>query len=238
MTITYEYRETIWPIIKAALDHLQTERKDGMPAEVRAGVNFSIILGSACYLEGVLETGLKALLRLRRVIYGRMNPKNFETRRSMNLFYNRIDDDLEGRICSAMGAAGYDEMFELLTGERLSKLSQVVPLWEGITVLFQVRNVLGHDREVMAEQIVSPTPARELFSGGYRHAEDYLRKRKLLGKKFTEAHSEYLFLSDPVADHFWELTKQVPRAVSKSLKGLEKRKFETAAGLIRTKAKS
>ena len=82
MTITYEYRETIWPSIKAALDHLQTERKDGMPAEVRAGVNFSIILGSACYLEGVLEAGLKALLRLRRVIYGRMNPKNFETRRS------------------------------------------------------------------------------------------------------------------------------------------------------------
>ena len=70
MTITYEYRETIWPSIKAALDHLQMERKDGMPAEVRAGVNFSIILGSACYLEGVLEAGLKALLRLRRVFMG------------------------------------------------------------------------------------------------------------------------------------------------------------------------
>ena len=55
--------------------------------------------------------------------------------------------------------------------------------------------------------------------------------QSLLSKKFTDAHSEYLFLSDPVADHFWELTKQVPRAVSKSLKGLERRKFETAARL-------
>ena len=49
----------------------------------------------------------------------------------MNLFYNRIDDDLEGRICSAMGAAGYYEMFELLTGERLSKLSHACDLRPG-----------------------------------------------------------------------------------------------------------
>jgi hypothetical protein len=207
---------------------MQKKRKGVMPPQVRAGINFSIILGSACYLEGVLEAGLKAFLVQRRMLYNQLETKEFETRRSMNLFYNRIDEDLERRIRSALGASGYDEMFELLIGERLSKLAHVAPIWEGITVLFQLRNVLGHGREVTAQQIVSVTPIEEVFSGGYRRAEDYLRKRKLLGKKFIEAHSDYIFLSDAVADHFWKLAKQAPKAISKSLQKQYKLQFHNA----------
>lgn len=224
----YIFRETIWPSIKAALDHMQMERKTVISAQVRAGINFSIVLGSACYLEGVLEAGLKAFLDQRRGLYNQLDAKKFETRRSMNMFYSRIEEDLEHRISSALGAAGYDEMFELLIGERLSKLVRVTPIWEGITVLFQLRNVLGHGREIKALQNVSVRPIEEFFSGGYRRAEDYLRKRKLLGKKFTEAHSDYIFLSDAVADHFWQLAKQVPRAISKSLPKPGKSQFDKA----------
>ncbi len=228
--MTTIYSETIWPSIFAALSYLQQQRSDKMSSKVRAGINFSIILGSACYLEGVLETALKALLAHRRTNYRRLRGKMAE-QRPMNFFYNRIEDDLEKRIRSSTGTDGYDPMFDLLIGQRLSKLPKVAPFWEGITVLFQLRNVLGHGREVIAKHVIAywtPERGEEQFSGGYRRAEDYLQKTKLLDKKFTEAHSEYVFLSDKIADHFWDLARQMPKAVSKSLESRERRVFDKA----------
>lgn len=223
------YTETIWPSIHAALLHLQQERK-GLPKDVLAGINFSIILGSACYLEGVLETGLKALLTYRKYS-SEKKTGCLQERRAFNVFYNSVMEDLERRICNATGTDGYDPLFELLIGARLSALPKVAPLWEGITVLFQMRNVLGHGRAVTAQRVRAHWIEKgedERFSGGYRRAEDYLRKRKLLDKRFTEAHSEYLFLSDKIADHFWDLAREAPKAITKSLDGPERETFEKA----------
>ena len=198
----YLFNETIWPSIHAAIEYMQIQRRGDLSLPVRAGINFSIILGSACYVEGVLETGLKALLQLRRVIYNRIEMPELQLRRSNNAFYKRLEEDVRLRIISATGVAGYQhEVFELLVGQRLKALTHVVPMWEGLSALFHLRNVLGHGREVTARQILK-TPIEEQFSGGYRKAEDYLRKHKLLGKKFTEAHSKYLYLTNGVADHF------------------------------------
>lgn len=57
----------------------------------------------------------------------------------------------------------------------------------------------------------------EDFSGSYKKVENYLQKKKLLPHKFVEAHSEYLFLSDSIADHFFELAKALPKAIMSSL---------------------
>ena len=234
----YIFREATWPSIRAAVNYMQKERKKPVSVDVRAGINFSIIVGAACYLEGILETGLKAFLSHRRTLYNRLEARNLDVRRSMNLFYNRIDEDIERRISSATGAKGYDEMFELLIGSRLSKLPKVAPLWEGLTVLFQLRNVLGHGREVFALQNVSTTPIEEFFSGGYRCAEDYLVKQKLSTQRFTEAHSDYVFLSNAVADHFWKIAKSVPTAVSNSLPNEYQRQFDKALRLVRAKERA
>src|SRR5437016_9396565 len=94
-----------------------------------------------------------------------------------------------------------------------------------------MRNVLGHGRAVTAQHIKAywmGTEREERFSGGYRRAEDYFRKKKLLDKKFTEAHSEYLFLSNQIADHFWDLARQAPKAIAKSLDGPEREIFDKA----------
>jgi hypothetical protein len=223
MTITFLFRESIWPCIGAGLNHLQSQRGQDVPQEVRAGVNFSIILGAACYLEGCFESALKALLEHQRGVYNKIDIPEFETRRSMNVFYNRMEEDLAERIAAALGATGYDEMFELLLGRRLSSLHQISPLWEGVTVLFKFRNVLGHGRQVEARHVSAYSNAvREEFSGGYRATEDYLKRRQLLDKKFTDHHSEYLYLSNPTADHFWELAQMIPRALTESLEGAER----------------
>jgi hypothetical protein len=218
--LTTIFKESIWPSIEAAVDHLAGSRKEHLSELVKAGLNFSILLGAACYLEGALETLLRALLDYRCSVFSQVDIPDFETRRSMNIFYNRLEADLSSRIGRSIGNSGYSDMFELLMGSKLSELGEMHPLWEGVTVLFNFRNVLGHGREVSARHIVGVNVEggkREEFSGSYRLVEDYLRKNGLLDRRFVQAHSEYVFLGDSIADHFWTIAKQVPDAVVRSL---------------------
>ena len=206
------------------MDHLAKQRKEQLPDLVKSGMNFSIVLGSACYVEGVLEALLRELLACRRAEFNNIDIDDLDSRRAMNTYYERIEDELSRNIGRTLGSSGYDEMFALLAGRQLSRLSKVQPLWEGITVLFNFRNVLGHGREVSARHFEGgaiPGGFREEFSGSYRTVEDYLRKKKLLARRFVEAHSEYLFLSTPIADHFCELARTLPEAVVSSLTGFE-----------------
>ncbi|MFI5090860.1 MAG: hypothetical protein ACHP7P_12445 [Terriglobales bacterium] len=213
------FTEAIWPSIEVTLEYLLSKRQEPIPDLVRAGLNFSIVLGSACYLEGVLEALLKAILGYRRAEFNRTKIEDFESRRAMNVYYNRLEEDLSQRIGHSNGAQAYDEVLDLLAGQRLSQLKEVVPLWEGVTVLFNFRNVLGHGREVFASHFAGGAVGggKEEFAGGYRKVEDYLRKQGLLSRRFVDAPSEYLFLSDPIADHFWGLAKALPTAILCSL---------------------
>lgn len=154
MTLIRLFNETIWPCIEPTVAYLAEKRREALPDPVRSGLNFSIALGAACYLEGVLETLLRALLACRRSEFGQVKIPEFGLRRSMNVYYNRLEEDLAGRIGRAVGAAGYDDMFQLLAGQRLSQLKEVTPLWEAVTVLFSFRNVLGHGREVSARHYI------------------------------------------------------------------------------------
>ena len=214
------FTEAIWPCIKTTLDYLVEKRGEPVPDLVKSGLNFSIVLCSACYVEGVLEALLRALLGCRRADFNRIEIDDFDSRRAMNVYYSRLEEDLSHRLGRAVGASAYDEMFELLAGQRLSQLKEVASLWEGVTVLFNFRNVLGHGREVSARHFAGGSVKggfREDFSGSYRVVEDYLRKKKLLDRRFVDAPSDYLFLSDPIADHFWVLAKALPAAVAYSL---------------------
>jgi len=101
-----------------------------LDADVRAGLNFSIVVGSACFLEGILETALKSFLRNRGSTYHSIDIPDFAKRRGMNIFYNRLEEELELRIATSTGAESYDEMWRLMTGEGLSKLTHVTPLWK------------------------------------------------------------------------------------------------------------
>jgi hypothetical protein len=179
------------------------------------------VLGAACYLEGVLEALLRAILRCRKGQFDEyLDFVNGEARWAMGKYYTRIEEDVSRRIGRAVGAAGYDEMFELLVGRRLSQMNEVSPFWEAVNVLFNFRNVLGHGREVSARHFTGgavPGGVREDFPGSYKLVEDYLRKKSLLNQRFVDAHSEYLFLSEAIADHFWAVASGIPTAVMASL---------------------
>lgn len=232
-------RNAIWPCIKDSTEHLRRYRDAGAPTEVVPGLNFSIILGSACLLEGVLEASLRALLELRRSTYSTLEIPDFETRRSMNTYYSRLEEDLDARIGRSLGAAGYDDLFMLVAGERLSQMKHVAPCWESITTLFNFRNVLGHGRQISARRRAARTEYPDEggfhvlswideFSGSYRVVESYLKKRKLLSSSFVDGSAPYLYLTNAVADHFLDVALGVAKTISESLTGAEKLAHDAA----------
>lgn len=218
------FTETIWPALEPTLEHFRITRNGLAPGMIKAGTNFSILLGSACLLEGMLESLLRGLLAYRRARFNRVEIADFDLRLAMNSFYNRLEEDLSNRIGRSIGASGYSEMFRLLVGQSLNQMELVKPLWEPAATLFQFRNVLGHGREVSARRFAGvfvEGGSQEDFSGGYRKVEDYLLKIGLSDQRFIDSSSEFLFLKGEIADHFFSVARQVPEAIVASLSGAE-----------------
>jgi len=234
MTIIRIYRNPIWQHIPSTISFLMNQRKTLKHSDisVKIGLNFSIILNSACFVEGALKTGLKGLLLQRRNEFNKVSsfPK-FYTRKTLNTLFNSIESELDRRISRSTGLSNYDELFNLLIDQKLSGDDRIKPLWEGIQVLFQFRNVLAHGKEVSALAHSSPQTQGEWledFCGGYKKAEEYLLKNKLLKKRYLDKGSEEIFFTNNIANHFYTLSQKFIRAISLSLSGPEKRAFDNA----------
>ena len=187
--------------------------------ELRIGINLSIILNSACYLEGAIEAVLKEFVYFKTKALNKVYIPDVETRKEIFSFYNPLMDDLEVRISRTTGMQNYDQLFELFCGERISKMSNMETLWEGVQILFNFRNVIAHGREASACIINAyyyPEPVEE-FSGGYAKLEQYLLKKKIIDKKFTDAEDVTIFFNNEIADHFWSLCNIFLKELSNSL---------------------
>jgi hypothetical protein len=228
------YRTPIWHHIPASISFLCSQRKALKRPEksIRIGLNFSIILNSACFVEGVLEAGLKALLQQRRLVFNKISSiPEFYTRKTINTLFNNIEEELERRISKTTGPSNYDELFKLLIDQKLSEFEKIKPLWESIQVLFQFRNVLAHGKEISAVLVKGPKTQgswEESFFGGYKKAEEYLVKNKLLKKRYLDRNTEDIFFTDKVADHFKNLARRFIKAISNSLSDNEKSAFDMA----------
>jgi hypothetical protein len=161
--------------------------------EIKAGLNFSIILSSACYIEGNFE---------------RILIKNINTTKATDAFHERLINDLRIRISKTTGSEGYDEIFELIVGSKASKIINNQSLWENVKALFLFRNVIAHGRAVGYKLHFPPNVGgfwEEEFSGGYKKVEDFLLKKKLIQSRHIEEASNWHYFSDEVADFFWSI---------------------------------
>lgn len=188
--------------------------------DVRSGINFSIILNSACYIEGALESGVWALLDQR--------PHEEDP------LCAALRDDLKRRFSREFtGAEGYNELFKLVVGVAASDLAKVKPLWEGIVCLFHLRNVLAHGRAITHELDFHVDPSsrwQEEICGATAKAREYLLKKKLIPPKPTALDDEWFFLRDEVADHLWLLATDFIAAIGDSLPEPEKKVFQSGTG--------
>lgn len=207
--------QNTWPCIKELVVFLIQSRNSQLTTDLRMGINHAIIFYSACYIEGLMEQVLKTLLSRRREIYNKIDIPEFETRKTINNLFNTLEEDLEVRISRSTGIRAYLDLIHLLTKDTpgpkntIKQNPKIGELLEGINVLFQFRNVLAHGREISAARLSAywiKEPWQEIFSGGYKSAEEYLIKIGLLDSGFMDSAKSDLFFTDSIADHFWDLS--------------------------------
>jgi hypothetical protein len=164
----------------------------GISREIKAGMNFSIILASACYIEGNFE----------RVMLKAINAADTP----QAPLQSRLMSELRLRLSKTTGNEGYNEMFGIVFGKKANELIADPELWETIKILFFFRNVIAHGRAVGYKLYFPPGVGgfwEEEFSGGYKKVEEFLFKKDLLQSRHIEEADNWHYFSDAVADFFW-----------------------------------
>lgn len=200
----------VWPYIEKSIQYM-LDTSISVDTEIGIGINYSILLNMACYVEGYTESILKELLAFKKSILHKFEIEDFNTRIHYNTFINSIISDIDNRISRATGFDNYDLVYELLTENKLSAFDNIKPFWESVQVLFHLRNVIAHGREINASRLSAywiDEPYKEIFNGGYKKAESYLKKHKLIDKGFFESESVEIFFTREIVEHFWTIIKQ------------------------------
>jgi hypothetical protein len=183
----------IFECIPPWIEWQSKQRADsGATEPIRSGINLSIILASACFIEGNFE----------RILLKKIN----EVGKVDQPLQDRLLEDLRLRVAKTTGSDGYNEIFALVVGQKASELIGDQDLWENIKTLFFFRNVIAHGRAVGYKFFFLPGIGgfwEEEFSGGYKKVEDFLLRKKLLESRHIEEGSNWHYFSDEVADFFW-----------------------------------
>ncbi|MDF2544943.1 MAG: hypothetical protein K0S47_4661 [Herbinix sp.] len=222
MAIYKIYSEEIYPYYKKEIEFLLKARNAEQDKELNIPINLNIILACACYTEGFLESSLKNIVKSYREVFNSIDIEEFSKRKPMNIFFNSIEKDLNTRISQCMGIEKYDSLIQLLLNDSFRKDERMKPLIEPLIVLFQLRNVISHGREVNATEYSSYKTNNlfeEYFYGGYKKAEEFLLKNKIIDKKFIESKDVSVFFSDQVADYFVTVTKDFTKILSLFISG-------------------
>lgn len=175
-------------------------------AEARAGLNYLLIVASACYLESILEHILSEL------IAHLPNPTHPTDKAMRRALLERV------RSASVREKAG--DLFAIVTGQPMSKLSKIAPNWAGIDVLFGLRNMLAHGNPIKV--IVNfPGEMESLwlveYKGVCKKVHDYLLAENILTSPVDPLANEWFFLIDGAADHFWDLAYRAVVDIGESL---------------------
>lgn len=210
MAIFTFFEDNIYTYFDKIIELSLNERKTTKNKDSLVAINLNIILCSACFLEGIFEDRGKMLLGYYRVIYNSIDLPLFEIRKPMNTFYNNLEEYLSANISQTTGIDKYNTFYKLLLDKSFKKDSYLSTMIEGISALFNLRNVIAHGRLIHAYNVNAyyTNGTEENFVGGYKKTEEYLKKQKLIDKGFMKSHKSSIYFSNEIADHFYSLTKK------------------------------
>jgi hypothetical protein len=206
------HNHSVFPYVEKHIDFLYASRKglERKQRDEKVGINYSIILFSALLIEGQLESDLKNLVKHRKKIFNEIIIDDFYKRRIKNTVLQKMLYLIEDNISRNTGIDNYEGIFKLLSYKRTpAKYSDFRNL-EGVKVLFHIRNVLAHGREISAKRIKArwtDNNWQNEFKGGYKITETYLIKKKLIKKGVIENRSAEQLFTNRVADHFYSISK-------------------------------
>lgn len=211
MAVYVFYREAIYKYYAELAEFSRASRNNRENEHIKSALNMNVILSSACFVEGFMEKMAKCALGYYRLIYNEINIPEFKLRKPMNEYFKRIEADVYQRISQSTGVDNYDILFELLLGKSFKQNELFQHILEPIQVLFQLRNVIAHAKEVSAYTVSAywnNNTLQENFYGGYKKAENFLIKKGLLKEHYIEKQNIECFFTDDIADYFYNVSQQ------------------------------
>jgi len=223
MSIIHKVSNYVYPCYKDMIDYLLIERKKDTLKNLKTEINLNIILNCTCYIEGFLEKKTKSIVTYYEKLLQKIKIDETEIRRNKNIFLKRIFSDINNRISQCTGIDSYDNIYKLLLEKSFKEDKNISSLLEGIKILFQLRNVIAHGREINAYEIIRGYGLQEIeyykgeefFFGGYRNAETFLLKKGLIKKKFIDTGNGNILFSNKVTNYFINITNNFITAIDK-----------------------
>jgi hypothetical protein len=197
-----------WEILPSAIrcitmqrNHLNDKKKLSQKNELKqtiCGLNYSIILNSACLIEGILDNFLKVTTKI----------KFLSIEKSRSKFEEKLFEDFINRI-SISTWSKYNSIFEIVMNKKLSDFFNEAnkALWKDVEFLFKFRNLLAHGESI--EMNYGDQSPEVVYHEKADVIEQFLKSRDLADKQLEEGDLflEY-FLTDKIADYFFEKTKE------------------------------
>lgn len=215
MPTFYIYEDEIYTYFQEIVD-LNRKTRNALESErAKVALNLNTILCAACFIEGLLEDRGNLLLGYHRETYNLIGKTaDLESRKTLNFYFSRVETFFHKRLSQCTGLDNYNVLFEILTGNDFKKHPTIAPMLEGINVLFQLRNVIAHGRQIHGYEVEDDytNEIEENFLGGYKRAEEYLIKLGLLKQKFKDVENAKIFFANEIADHFYAITQKFVEA--------------------------
>lgn len=195
----------IWDSLPAATRWQIDQRNKLQPGKFKnhfklnQGINYSIILNSACIIEGILDFLSRSLI-IQKSSFNKSNLTELD-----QIIINTFLDGISNTTWSK-----YNSLIKLINKsslkEYLDKIDQ--NLYTQVEHLFKYRNILAHGQSLTMKLIFSETDKLEVddvqFEKVFEEMIIYLRKYNLSEQKFPKgAFFTSIFFTNEIADHFF-----------------------------------
>ena len=212
-------------ILKNTRDYLLSCREN-VSEEVRIGLNYNIIIGTALILEAESESLIHNIINQYEELcikYYQLDLIGCDANLAANArcLLNSSFSKLKEYSSKGTGMEHYKKTFQMLLPK--SDLTPLTPYEEGIQVLYQFRNVIAHGRAIRFEERTyyshidyeKETKKEIDFMGGYKKAQEYLIKKGLLNVPITESYDFKSLFSNEICDHLIEVESNYYKTLEK-----------------------
>ncbi|MGD1046525.1 MAG: hypothetical protein ABR936_14550, partial [Bacteroidota bacterium] len=158
-------------------------------ANIIIGINISISILLCSYVESMLYEILLAILVERK-------------KETSDKSYLKLLDNITKRLAKASWTQ-YLEICEIVLEKPLHSYTDN-ETWKGVTLLFNIRNIIVHGKNVNADLLFKDNKFEVIYAGIFETAVDYFKEQKILKKNQMNSSTHKIF-STQTTNHFIKL---------------------------------
>lgn len=174
----------------AHIHWLNKIRKTTKEPDIITGINISISILLCTYIESVLNELLDIILKKR-------------IQETDDSSYQRILQNMQTRLAKASWNQ-YLDICKVILPKTLNCYTDN-ETWKGITILFSLRNVIVHGKEIKSKFLLNDDNFEIEYSGVFKKILDYFKEQKVLKSHQLKSNSQKI-LSINSTNHFIKIT--------------------------------